>query len=328
MKLYEKYNDSVKCLLCPNFCVLNKNNKRGLCNIREYSEKDSSIINPYSGIISASSIDPIEKKPLYHFMPGTSIFSIGFYGCTLKCSFCQNYQISQNLPPEGSSVYTPSEIVDFMLSKGIKSAAFTYSEPLLYYEWVYQTSKLAFENNIKTVLVTNGFINENISAELLKYIDAVNIDLKSFSDNFYRKYLKGSIEPVKNFIRKSYENSVHTEITTLIIPGLNDSDNEITELTDFISSISDCIPLHINAYSPNWKMDIRAAGEDEISHIASLARKKLRYVYEGNIGKENTTKCSNCSSTLIRRTGYKTVIENLDIFGKCSKCRADNYIKM
>ncbi|OHD39714.1 MAG: AmmeMemoRadiSam system radical SAM enzyme [Spirochaetes bacterium GWF1_31_7] len=328
LKLYEIKNNYSICLLCPNSCQLSQKKTVGLCGIRKFSEVDHSIINPYSGIISAMSVDPIEKKPLYHFMPGSSVFSIGFYGCTLKCQFCQNYTISQTTPPHDSKRYSPEEIVNILIANQYPSIAFTYSEPLVYFEWVLETAKLCKANGIKTILVTNGFINKEPGSLLLNYIDAVNIDLKSFKNSFYTTYLEGSLESVKQFISTSIEKKVHTEITTLIIPGLNDSKEEIIQISEFIQSFSPLIPLHISSYHPSWKMSIRATNPDEIIKLSRLCEEKLAFVYPGNINTMTKTLCFHCKTLLIERSGYQTKLYNINKDGTCKKCGGFNYIKM
>jgi pyruvate formate lyase activating enzyme len=321
-KLFILKNDKVQCLLCPNKCVLN-DGQFGLCNIRK-REKDK-IVNPYSGILSGSSMDPIEKKPLYHFMPKTSIYSVGFFGCTLKCQFCQNYSISQTTPIGNEEKITPKEMVNYLIKNNIKSIAFTYSEPTLYYEWVLETAKLCKKEGIKTVLVTNGYLNPNPAEMLLEYIDAANIDLKSSKDDFYKKYCSAKIDPVKKFIEIAFSKNVHVEITTLVITGTNDDISECIEISDFIASISKDIPFHISKYYPCYKLDAPATKVETILEWVKEAKSKLNYVYGGNIADEGNSYCKNCKEILIERKGYFINILNIDSNGKCKKCCVDNY---
>lgn len=326
-ELYKNIDNKTQCLLCPNNCLLNEG-QFGLCGTRKCENKK--IVNPYSGIISSTGIDPIEKKPLYHFMPSSVIFSVGFYGCTLKCQFCQNYSISQFHPDhlKQQEKLSPDNIVFLLKEKNYKSIAFTYSEPTLYFEWVLETSKLCRKNNIKTVLVTNGYLNKNPSEELLNYIDAANIDLKSGTDEFYKNICKGKIEPVKDFIKTAYEKKVHIELTTLIITDTNDSEEEMDTITDFISSISKNIPFHISRYHPSYKFSKPATNPEKIENLIIKAKKKLNYVYGGNISGNSETKCVKCGKSLINRDFYNISKINIDNKGNCVFCKEYNYFVM
>ncbi len=323
MKLFENIDNNLRCLLCPNYCIL-KENQYGLCKTRK--RNGDKIINPYSGIISSSGLDPIEKKPLYHFMPGSSIFSVGFYGCTLKCQFCQNYSISQYHPDENEEKFEPDEMFELLNQKKLNAIAFTYSEPTLYFEWVLELSILCKKNNIKTVLVTNGYLNEEPAKELFKYIDAVNIDLKSFREEFYKKICSGKLEPVKNFIKIAYENKIHMELTTLVITNTNDSEEEMNDIIDFISSISRDIPFHISRYHPEYNFSQPATSINKIDNYIRLARKKLNFVYGGNMSGNSDTLCKNCNELLVKRNYYESNIKSLDEKGNCSKCGTFNNI--
>ncbi|HOV14663.1 MAG TPA: radical SAM protein [Spirochaetota bacterium] len=233
-------------------------------------------------------LDPIEKKPLYHFMPGSMIFSVGFFGCTLKCQFCQNHTISQidkNMEEiiNKNKKWTPQGMINYLKKNEYSSIAFTYSEPTLYYEWVLETARLCKENNIKTVLVTNGYLNPNPASKLLQYIDAANIDLKSAKESFYRKSCFGHIEPVKEFIKIAFEKGVHIEVTTLVITDTNSDIEECVEITEFLSSISKDIPYHISRYFPNYKFDLPPTDKNIIYQWIDEAKKRLNFVYGGNI---------------------------------------------
>lgn len=319
--LYKKNKDKVQCLLCPNLCMLN-DGQYGLCKTRK--RENDEVINPYSGIISSSGVDPMEKKPLYHFMPGSAIFSVGFYGCTLKCQFCQNYSISQYHPDNTHEKVSPKDIVYLLKEKNLKSIAFTYSEPLLYHEWVMETSILCRKNNIKTVLVTNGFINQEPAEEILKFIDAANIDLKSGRDEFYKKICSGRLEPVKKFIGIAYKMKVHIELTTLVITDTNDSIEEFNDITNFISSISEDIPFHISRYHPDYNFNKEATPINTLNKLIEHSKKKLNYVYGGNMLGYSDTKCKKCSEVLVKRDFYNTSVKKLDKSGKCMNCGTFN----
>lgn len=325
VKLYKKVDDKVQCILCPNKCILNDGQK-GLCNVR--ARQNDQIINPYSGIISSFGLDPIEKKPLYHFYPTSLIFSVGFFGCTLKCKFCQNSSISQCLPTGENDVYSPDSIIKILKEKKMKFIAFTYSEPTLYFEWVLEVAKLCKQENIKTVLVTNGYINPDISDKLFVYIDAANIDLKSSKEEFYKKFASGKLAPVKENIKIAYSMGVHIEVANLVITNTNDSIEENQEITDFIAGISPDIPLHISRYHPSYKFTKPPTDIQTIHKLIKNSSKKLHFVYGGNILEYSNTHCKNCGEILIERNYYAVKIKNLNIEGLCKKCGADNNIRI
>ncbi len=325
IELYTKENDKIKCLLCPNNCKLLEG-QIGACGIRR--AENNKITNPYLGVISSTNLDPIEKKPLYHFHPGTQIYSIGFFGCTLKCQFCQNWQISQESPSAFDNIkkIMPKDFVSFLKKNNLTQIAYTYSEPLLYYEWVLEVAKLCRETGIKNILVTNGYLNQAPAKELLKFIDAANIDLKGADDQFYKKDCSGKIEPVQNFIKIAYDLNVHIELTTLVITDTNDSIEDCKKIVEFILSISKNIPFHISRYHPAYKFSKRATDEATIKEWVGYARKYLNFVYAGNVSFDNDTFCYNCKSLLIKREFYLTKLINLNKQGNCSKCGTDNNI--
>ena len=324
MKLFSAGADYLICTLCPKSCRIQEG-AVGDCGVR--ANRDNSLFLPYYGIPSALNIDPIEKKPLYHFSPGARIFSIGFFGCNLHCPFCQNYSISQKPFRDASgSVLFPEDLIQTVVDKKLHHLAFTYSEPLVHFEYLLEASKLAKKSGIKTVLVTNGYINIKPAKELLPYIDALNIDLKSFSSSFYRGEIDGSLEPVLDFIKISSEIS-HIEVTTLVITGKNDSMKEIREISSFIESIDKNIPFHLSAYYPVYKYSLPPTPESTIEKAVAEARKHLNYVYPGNTYLDSNTYCPGCSSLLIERKGYRTKIVGITD-GKCSKCGFETGIKV
>jgi len=318
-KLVDKDKGIIKCLLCPKGCLI-KEGQVGFCRSRKnINNKLYSLI--YSKV-SSCGFDPIEKKPLYHFYPGTPVLSLGTVGCSFSCSFCQNWTISQG-SIENVSVeeLSPERAVQLALDNNSPGIAYTYSEPLIWYEYVLDTAIIAKKNNLKNILVTNGFINREPLLKLLPFIDAMNIDLKSFRNSFYQKYCKGSLSPVLQTIEiaKSYS---HIEITNLVIPGLNDQDEEIKELVNWVASQGENIPLHFSRYFPCYKMNIDATPISTLYKARDIAQKKLKYVYIGNIWDEeaNTTYCGNCKKILIKRTGYNIINLGLDKTGKCRYC--------
>ncbi len=316
MSWTKQVSGNLKCGLCPHNCLIQENSY-GICSVR-FNNKGRLDL-PLKGHLSALNIDPVEKKPLYHFYPGSQVLSLGFFGCNLHCQFCQNYQISQ-YTGSGSDTgdYSPEQLINICIKKEIPIIGYTYSEPLIHFEYIMECAEKASEKGIKNILVTNGFINQAPGAELLKVMNGVNIDLKSFSGSFYRK-LGGRKEPVLKFIELASELS-HTEVTTLIIPEENDSYEEITKIAGFIGEIDKTIPLHISRYYPAYNYSLPAGNIDHLKKLADMARKYLGYVYPGNIGiEDNNTICQNCGSTLVFRSGYTTEITGIS--GKsCSNC--------
>ena len=315
-RFHEIRDSVINCLLCPNFCRI-KPGKSGICGVRANGEKKGLTL-PYYGIVSAAAVDPIEKKPLYHYYPGSSIFSVGFLGCSLRCPFCQNYRISQSTSAGGQFI-APEALADMALDHKSFALAYTYSEPLIHAEYIIEASKTARGRGLKNVLVTNGYVNPEPAEEILEFADAANIDLKCFSDDFYKKELGGRLDPVLAFISRAAER-IHVEITTLIIPGKNDSEGEIEEIARFIASLDKTIPLHLSCYYPTYKYSIRATAPPEVLRLKDIARKHLVYVYPGNVGLEETdTCCPSCGSVLVRRVGYSITIKGVTE-GACAAC--------
>ncbi|MDR2542069.1 MAG: AmmeMemoRadiSam system radical SAM enzyme [Treponema sp.] len=279
--------NEVICELCPHNCNI-KSGCFGLCGVR--GNKGGKGIIPFYGYISALAVDPIEKKPLYHFKPGTQILSIGFYGCNFRCPFCQNWHISQSSgfanrmgSSSSGSFIKPDEIISSSIRKRTPSIAYTYSESLVHIEYTIDCMKLAHKQNIANVLVTNGCINHKAAVEVLEYTDAVNVDLKCFSAATYKECLNGDLQTVLDFIQLVYKKHIHLEITTLIVPGLNDSKDEISSAADFICSIDKDIPWHLTAYRPEYRWNAPPTDPGFLLHTANEAKKKLSFVYTGNI---------------------------------------------
>ena len=272
----------IRCEICPHYCNL-RNGQVGICRAR--TNVDGKILSINYGHITSMNLDPIEKKPLRRFHPGKNILSIGSFGCNLSCSFCQNHEIAMASKDEiRAQNIEPDNMIKMALdlaARGNIGIAYTYNEPLVGYEYVRDCSKLARDRGLKNVLVTNGCFNEEPMKELFPYIDAFNIDLKGFTDEFYKK-IGGNLETVKNFIALA-SNYSHVEITTLIIPDENDSEEEIRELSDFIASIDSNIPLHISRFFPSYKMNYKAPTDISlVYHLADIARENLKHVYQGN----------------------------------------------
>jgi pyruvate formate lyase activating enzyme len=274
------------------------------------------------GELVTAAYDPIEKKPLYHFYPGQIIFSTGANGCSFKCTNCQNFDISQNKVP--TRYVSPEELVVLAGRHGSMGVAYTYSEPLIWFEYIKKTGTLIHEAGMKNVLVTNGYINPEPLKEMLPLIDAANIDLKSMSPKFYKRICKGRLEPVLENIKCFYEAGVKIEVTNLVIPDLNDSRRDFEQITDFVAGISDKIPLHFSAYYPTHKMSNPPTPPTTLLQAYDVAVKKVKYVYLGNVHlpDKSDTFCPNCGTKVIERSGYRTekiAFEN----GKCTNCSYD-----
>ena len=272
----------VQCEICPHHCKIEEGHI-GLCRAR--TNRAGEIVSENYGKLTGLALDPIEKKPLNRFYPGSKILSIGSYGCNLKCSFCQNSDISMVGSAEiETQETTPKEMVEkavLLQNRGNIGIAYTYNEPLIGYEFVRDCALLVKQAGLKNVIVTNGFICEEPLKQLLPFIDAFNIDLKGFTEEYYHK-LGGDLDTVKRSIEIASAKS-HVEVTTLIVPGENDSDEEMEELSGWLASVDRNIPLHISRFFPRFQMQDRDATlVEQVYHLAEIARKKLRYVYEGN----------------------------------------------
>ncbi|MDA3812922.1 MAG: AmmeMemoRadiSam system radical SAM enzyme [Candidatus Cloacimonetes bacterium] len=309
---YRKLDDhKIRCDLCPHNCIISSGNI-GICRARKNIDGILYSIN-YGKTISIS-IDPMEKKPLYHFHPGKSILSIGPNSCNFSCKFCQNYQSSQLEVP--TTIITPGKLLDLCKLHLCDFVAFTYTEPTTWFEFMLDSSKLLKENGIKTVMVTNGFINQEPLKELLPYIDAMNIDLKAFDEKFYNNICNGSLQPVLETI-KTASKQCHVEITNLIITDENDSEEQINDLVDFVASVNNEIPLHFSRYYPTYKMENPPTSVSTLEMAKQIAEQKLNYVYLGNIVTERNTYCPNCDHLLICRDHP---LKNDIIDGKCPSC--------
>jgi pyruvate formate lyase activating enzyme len=325
---YEKLDDKmVKCNLCSHRCSRIADSKRGICGVRE--NKDGKLYSLVYGKVAARNIDPIEKKPLFHFLPGSRSYSIATVGCNFRCDNCQNFDISQ-LPKERGIIVgqdvPPEMIVSAAKRNNCESIAYTYSEPTIFFEYSYDIAKLASKEGIKNVFVTNGYITPEALREISPYLDAANIDLKSFSDEFYRKTCGARLEPVLDSIRLYKSLGIWTEITTLIIPTLNDSEEELKKIAEFIKEVGKETPWHISQFHPMYKLpDLPRTPVTTLRKARQIGLEAgLRYVYEGNVPGENgeNTYCYNCGKMLIRRFGYQ-ILENKIKNSACTYCGAE-----
>ena len=313
-------NGQTACRLCPIGCRL-RPGQDGPCATRR--NRDGKMEPMHYGRLVSAAVDPIEKKPLYHYHPGQPILSVAAPGCNLHCRFCQNWTISQRGDAATRSA-SPQQVVDMATESGSFGIAYTYSEPLVWYEFVRDTSRLAADAGLRNVLVTNAFLNAEPLAELLPSIHAANIDLKSMDDRFYRRICKARLAPVLAAIEQFHAAGVHLELTNLVIPGHNDRDDQIAALVDFVAGIDRGIPLHFSAYHPAWKLDAPPTPVATLVRAREIAAERLDWVYLGNVHSEagRDTLCPQCGRTIIARAGYSARID-LDATGRCPDCGRD-----
>ncbi|MFH1287286.1 MAG: AmmeMemoRadiSam system radical SAM enzyme [bacterium] len=315
---YKKWdNEKVECLLCPRHCVI-ASGETGFCRSRKNIDGALYAVN-FGQSASRPVLDPIEKKPLYHFYPGASILSLGPNNCNLACQNCQNWTISQ-IDVKTISI-SPEELVKLAKESKSLGVAYTYTEPFTWYEFILEAAPLVKEAGMKNVLVTNGYVEEEPLKRLLPFIDALNIDVKSMYEDFYKKICQAKLEPVLKTAELANKTS-HVEITNLVIPTLNDKKEDFDKLTDWIfKKLGPDIPLHFLKYFPNYKMGIPSTDISSLELARKIAREKLNYVYIGNISdvSANTTFCPKCHNELIQRTGYSIKKTGLKE-GRCVKC--------
>lgn len=311
---YEKLNGNVRCKLCPHECLIPPG-KEGLCWGKKNIDGKLYAVN-YGEVVSIG-IDPMEKKPLYHFYPGKEILSVAPNGCNLRCPYCQNYTISQERLR--TEYISPEELVKIARRYNSIGICFTYSEPLIWYEYIMDVANV--EKDMKIVLVTNGTINEEPFLRLAPYIDAMNIDLKSMDPEYYRKTLKGELKAVLRTIELAYENGIHVEITNLLIPTINDSPQEIKKLVEWVASLSKKIPLHFTRYFPHYRWELPPTPIESLMRAYEIGRRYLYYVYLGNVWSEigNDTHCPSCGNLLVERRGFYARILGIEE-GTCKKC--------
>ncbi|MCK4353131.1 AmmeMemoRadiSam system radical SAM enzyme [candidate division WOR-3 bacterium] len=312
----------VQCHLCPHNCVL-KPGQRGFCRVRKNINGKLYTLN--YGLPCAVHIDPIEKKPLFHFLPKSGVFSIATAGCNLRCKFCQNWGISQRPPEETENVsLSPKEVVRIAKEKGCPSIAYTYSEPTNFYEYMFETAKLAKKAGIKNTMHSNGYINPKPLRKLCKYLDAANIDLKGFTDEFYQELTQGHLDPVLRSLKIIKEEGVWLEITNLIVPTKNDDPKTIRKMCEWIrDSLGPDVPLHFSRFSPLYKLrNLPPTPVETLEEARKIALDVgLKYVYIGNIPghKAESTYCPKCSRMVIHRIGYH-IAENNIVNGRCKFC--------
>ncbi len=312
----------VRCQLCPHGCVMAEG-RRGRCRVR--GVEGGSLVALAYGAVSSAGVDPVEKKPLYHFFPGRSIFSVGGWGCNFACTFCQNWAISQAFR-EGGERHTPEEIAaaaaEAAANGGSVGVAYTYNEPLVGFEFVRDCARLVRQAGLRNVLVTNGFINPAPAADLLPLVDACNIDIKSMAPAFYAEQCRGALDPVLAFARHAKEAGCHVELTNLLIPGLNDTDALLDRLTEWVAEhLGVETPLHLSAYRPEFRMETPATPPGLLGRAARRCAGRLAYVYVGNVftGAFSDTACAACGATLVQRRGYRVSTAGLQ-GSACAAC--------
>ena len=316
----------IQCDVCPRLCKLH-NGQRGLCFVR--ANHNGAVVLTTYGRSSGYCVDPIEKKPLNHYLPGTPILSFGTAGCNLSCRFCQNWDISKSREWDTlSDTAAPETIARAARRLGCRSVAYTYNDPAIFMEYAIDVAKACREQGIKSVAVTAGYMTPEPRSEFYKYMDAANVDLKAFSEDFYHRICGGHLQPVLDtLIYIKQETRVWLEITTLLIPGHNDSEDEIDRMTRWgVASLGPDVPWHFTAFHPDWKMlDVRSTPASTLARARKIAMANgVRYAYTGNVHDEEgaSTYCHGCGATLIGRDWYEITAWNLDENGRCRQCGA------
>ncbi|MFH1530098.1 MAG: AmmeMemoRadiSam system radical SAM enzyme [Pseudomonadota bacterium] len=313
--------DAVRCELCPHRCLI-REGRRGRCGVREV--RAGTLRTLVWGRPVALNVDPIEKKPLFHFLPGETSLSIATAGCNLECRFCQNHSISQARPEERSDpLVPPSRVVEEARRTGARIIAYTYTEPTIFYEYAEDIARAAAADGLRNVFVTNGYIAEAPLRRLLPLMDGANVDLKAFSDETYRRVLGGSLEPVLRSLRILKEAEVWLEVTTLLVPGLNDSDGELDAIAGAIAALDPGIPWHVSRFHPDHRMlhEVRTPMETVERALGAGRRAGLQYVYPGNTPTHQgeCTWCHGCGALLIARQGFR-VSGHRCADGRCPEC--------
>lgn len=324
--LYDKNPDSsTRCRLCAHYCTI-KPGQRGTCRVRE--NRAGTLYSLVYGKLVARNIDPIEKKPLYHFQPGTLSYSIATAGCNMSCSHCQNYQISmqavQSDDPIPGYESTPGEVVGEALKAGCSSISYTYTEPTIFMEFAQDCAAEASGEGLANVFVTNGYMSEESAVVAGEFLDAANVDLKAATEEHYRKVCGASLQPVLDTIIALHEAGVWIEVTTLVIPGHNDDDASLEFISSFIASVDPIIPWHLSRFFPTYKLqDVPPTPVDTLERAGRIGEEAgLKHVYLGNVpGMSDETKCSSCGSVLIDRTGFQVKSLNFTEDGNCKSCR-------
>ena len=321
MKYYKKEEgkESIICLLCRHACKL-KEGQVGICGVNK--NIDGELKTLVYGHPIALNVDPVEKKPLYHLLPGSKVLSFGTVGCNFKCPFCQNWDISQTNIINEDIEMSPEQMVELALKEGASAIAYTYNEPTIFYPYAKDIGVLAKEKGLKNIFVSNGFETPEIIEDMATWVDAANIDLKSWDDAYYKKVLKGGLEEVKDTLRRMVKAGIWVEVTTLLIEGENDSDTTLEEMANFIANdLGVDVPWHLSAFYPHYKMsEHQATGISTLQRAEHIGKKAgLKHIYLGNVPIEGNTYCPECDTLLIDRTGYNVTTNRLKE-GSCPHC--------
>ena len=320
---YSRYknDDAITCLLCKHYCTL-KEGKTGVCGINK--NEGGKLRNLTYAHPSALHLDPIEKKPLYHFLPASTSLSLGTVGCNFRCPFCQNYSISQTDKVNEANYYPPEAIVALALQNKAKSISYTYNEPTIWYPYARDIAVLAKKAGLRNVFVTSGYESDEVLEDMQGIIDAANVDLKSFSHEYYKKVLKTSLDGVLENLEKFARSSIWVEVTTLVVPGVNDSKEELEQMAEFIATkMGVGVPWHLSAFHPDYKMVTTPPTPlQKLLEAKEIGKKAgLKYVYLGNVRYDGSTYCPKCASVLIKREVYRTEVLGMDLEkGCCSAC--------
>ena len=326
--LSKKLNSGkILCQACSQSCKLEEG-EYGICGVRKVEDGELRLL--VYGIAAAVNVDPVEKKPMFNFLPKTRAFSVGTVGCNFSCKFCQNHDISQYPKEHNHEIVghdmPPQNIVELALENGCDSIAYTYNEPIVFFEYTYDTAKIAHEKGLKNIYVTSGYETKKAIDLLAPYIDGMNIDIKSFNGEFYKEICGARLKPVLESVKYAHEKGIWVEVTTLLISGKNDSDDEIRSIARFLAELDQTIPWHLSAFHPMYKMmDVERTPASTLRRAYKIAQEEgLKYVYVGNIDDEDheSTYCPGCKERVIDRTGYigQYVTNGLDENGKCPYC--------
>lgn len=321
MKYYktEEGKERIICLLCRHYCKL-KEGQTGICGVNKNVKGELKTL--VYGHPVAINLDPIEKKPIYHMLPGSTALSFGTVGCNFRCPFCQNWDISQETKINESIEVSPQKMVDMAMENGASSIAYTYNEPTIFYPYAKDIGVTAKEKGLKNIFVSNGFESPEVIKDMAGWLDAANIDLKSWNEEYYKKVLKGGLEAVKDTLRLMVKEGIWIEVTTLLIEGENDSDQDLKEMAEFIANdLGKHVPWHLSAFHPDYKMmDHERTKLETLQRAKEIGKKAgLYYIYMGNVPVHGDTHCPDCGELLIDRTGYSVIVNKLQE-GHCPKC--------
>jgi pyruvate formate lyase activating enzyme len=323
--LYEKLDSVLNCHVCQRRCIIS-NGKSGFCEMRQ--NEDGILYSLNYAATSSVAVDPIEKKPLFHFYPGSMVFSLGSLGCNFRCRYCQNWNISQaDIKKTSTRDMPPEEAIRLTKEYGCQSIAWTYNEPTMWFEYTYDSAKLAKKENINTIYVTNGYMSDEALELISPFLDAANVDLKGMSDSFYKELCEANLQPVLDNIQRMYDAGIHIEITNLVIPGYNDSEEDLKALVKFMAEeVGIEVPLHFSRFFPYYQLkDVHPTPVETLEKAQKMAYEAgMKYVYVGNVpgGDSENTHCPECQELLIKRDGFQILVNKLKKENKCPECGA------